>query len=149
MHWRVCSEKELVQYTQEGAPLWRYIFESSLVLRVYLRPQGCSEDKLSDATREPGMAINSGPKKGSKVAHPAKNALKGKLVTRIQYKNCAIPDSMRKTRNESMNFSLFEVLSEYAFHRDSTALAGTDACCFTTVFWGAIRQIRVEYLSTA
>lgn len=54
-----------------------------------------------------------------------------------------IPESMRKTRNESMNFSLFDVLSEYAFHRDSTALAGADGCCFAIVFCGAIEQIRV------
>ena len=42
-----------------------------------------------------------------------------------------------------MNFSLLDVWSEYAFHRDSTALADADACCFATVFWGAIGQIRI------
>jgi hypothetical protein len=46
------------------------------------------------------------------VLNPAKNALKGKFVTRIQYRNCTIPESMRKTKNESMNLSLFDVLSE-------------------------------------
>ena len=91
-----------------------------------------------------GRLFSAGPKEGLGAAHPAKNALKGKFVTRIQYRNCTIPESMRKTRNESMSFSLFDVLSEYAFHRDSTALAGVDGCCFTAVFWGAIWQIRVE-----
>lgn len=58
------------------------------------------------------MVIRSAFIEESRGAHPAKNALKGKFVTRIQYRNCAIPESIRKTRNESMNFSLFGVLSE-------------------------------------
>ena len=78
--------------------------------------------------------MNSVSKEIPRTSYPAKNALKGKLVTRIQYRNCTIPESMRKTRNESMNFSLFDVLSEYAFHNDSTALAATGVCCFGAVF---------------
>jgi hypothetical protein len=58
------------------------------------------------------MAISNGPKDMRRKVYPARNALKGKFVTRMQYRNCMIPESMRKTRNESMNFSLFDVLSE-------------------------------------
>ena len=65
-------------------------------------------------------------------------------MTRIQYRNCAIPESMRKTRNASMNFSLFDVLSEYAVHSDSTAVKDAEVCCFATGFWGAIGRITVE-----
>ena len=43
-----------------------------------------------------------------------------------------------------MNFSLFGVLSEYAFHSESTALADTGGCCFATVLGGAIGQITVK-----
>lgn len=80
------------------------------------------------------MDVNIVSKVMPPATHPAKNALKGKFVTRMQYKNCTIPESMRKTRKESMNFSLFDVLSEYAFHSDSTALAATCVCCFCAVF---------------
>ena len=55
-------------------------------------------------------------------AHPAKNALKGKLVTRMQYKNCMTPESIRNTRKESMNLSRPGVVSTYARQSVSTAL---------------------------
>jgi len=38
------------------------------------------------------------------LANPAKKALNGKLVTRIQYKNWSTPESMINSRKESMNF---------------------------------------------
>lgn len=43
--------------------------------------------------------------------HPAKKALKGKSVTRTQYANCAMPESMMKMRYASTSFSLNGVVS--------------------------------------
>lgn len=54
----------------------------------------------------------------SQTTYPAKNALKGKLVTRTQYRNCETPESMMNTRNASINFRRSVVWSTYACHND-------------------------------
>ena len=63
-------------------------------------------------------------------------------MTRMQYKNCAMPVNMMNTRNASMSFRRGEVVSLYAFRRDCSALpaaagagsgaavGGTAAGCF-------------------
>lgn len=56
------------------------------------------------------------------AAYPARNALKGKLETRMQYRNCMIPDNMRKKRNASIVFNRVDVVWLYAFHKERTAL---------------------------
>ena len=62
-----------------------------------------------------------------KDAHPARKALKGKLVTSTQYTNWATPDRMRKTRKASMNFRREDVASRYAVQRVCNATADADA----------------------
>jgi len=52
---------------------------------------------------------------------PARKALNGKFVTRTQYTNCMMPESIMKTRKASINLSRFGVLSRYAFHSESRA----------------------------
>ena len=58
--------------------------------------------------------------------YPARKALKGKLVTRTQYVNWRTPERTRKTRKESMNLSLVEVLTRYAAQRDWAAVVAAD-----------------------
>lgn len=47
----------------------------------------------------------------TQLLNPARKALKGKLVTSIQYRNCAMPESMRNTRKVSMSFRRDGVVS--------------------------------------
>jgi len=53
--------------------------------------------------------------------HPARKALKGKLVTSTQYTNWITPDRTRKTRKASMNFKREGVVLRYAPQRVCTA----------------------------
>jgi len=55
------------------------------------------------------------------LPNPARNALKGKLVTRMQYTNWMTPERMRKTRKASMNLRRECVESMYAVQRDCKA----------------------------
>jgi hypothetical protein len=51
------------------------------------------------------------------MTHPARKALKGKLVTSTQYTNWITPDKTRKTRKASMDFRRAVVVSRYAAQR--------------------------------
>lgn len=53
--------------------------------------------------------------------YPARKALKGKLVTRMQYANWMMPENIRKTRKASTNLRRSEVCSLYAFQSVPTA----------------------------
>jgi len=55
------------------------------------------------------------------LLNPAKKALKGKLVTRMQYINCSTPENMMNSRNESINFRRSVVCSLYAIHNEWNA----------------------------
>ena len=59
--------------------------------------------------------------------HPAKKALKGKLVTKTQYTNCMTPESMMNTRKASINLSLSDVFCMYDFHMALTESAIDDS----------------------
>ena len=48
---------------------------------------------------------------GSIATHPARKALNGKLVTRTQYRNCTMPESMRNTRKASIVLRRVDVFS--------------------------------------
>ena len=63
------------------------------------------------------------------VTYPARNALNGKFVTRMQYKNWVMPDSMRNTKNASMSLSREDVVSLYALNSVWTALVASVTCC--------------------
>lgn len=84
------------------------------------------------------------------MTYPAKNALNGKFVTSMQYKNCMMPESMRNTRKASMVLRRVDVFSLYAFRSDWIAcevaggaagllvVAGAAACCAFAGVFGAI-----------
>jgi hypothetical protein len=59
--------------------------------------------------------------------HPARKALKGKLVTSTQYTNWMTPDSTRKTRKASTVFKREGVVLRYAPQRVSSAAFDADA----------------------
>ena len=61
--------------------------------------------------------------------------MKGKLVTRMQYRNWMTPERMRKTRKASMNLSRDGVESMYAVQSDCRANEdgaglGSEGACF-------------------
>lgn len=73
----------------------------------------------------------------TKTTYPDKNALNGKFVTSTQYKNCMMPESMRKTRKASMVFRRIDVFSLYAFRKDSTACEAAGDAVEPVLFAGA------------
>jgi|SRR6267154_422017 len=58
--------------------------------------------------------------------HPARKALKGKLVTSTQYTNWMTPDRTRKTRKASTSFKREEVVLRYAAQSVSRATFDAD-----------------------
>ena len=72
------------------------------------------------------------------ISYLERKALKGKLVTRMQYRNWMTPERMRNARKASMNSSLEGVTSMYAVQKDYRAKddgevgagLGTEGACF-------------------
>jgi hypothetical protein len=59
--------------------------------------------------------------------HPARKALKGKLVTSTQYTNWMTPDRIRKTRKASTSFKREDVVLRYVPQRVCSAAFDADA----------------------
>lgn len=67
------------------------------------------------------------------ITYPDKNALYGKLLTRMQYTNWTMPESIKNSRKESINLSRSGVFSVYAFHNVSTAFVVVDGAGFGAI----------------
>lgn len=67
------------------------------------------------------------------MTYPDRNALYGKLLTRMQYTNCTMPESIRNSKNESINLSRSGVFSLYAFHNVSIAFVVGDCTAFGAI----------------
>jgi hypothetical protein len=74
------------------------------------------------------------------TTYPDKNALYGKLLTRTQYMNCTTPESIKKSRKESINLRRSGVFSAYAFHSVCTAFVVVDGAGFGAI----VRTLKSE-----
>jgi hypothetical protein len=96
-------------------PFGRYVFEQLSVFHVDLRAQRRREHELTDRARKtipgPHYEFHNNGDHVTTITHPARKALKGKLVTRTQYTNWMTPDKTRKTRKASTNFKRAGVVS--------------------------------------
>jgi hypothetical protein len=111
-----------------SSPLGCDLLEFRSVFRIDLRAERCGEDELADRCREPGPHQHRLTAFYHPRTHPARNALKGKLVTRTQYANWETPESTRNARNASTNLRRAGVPSVYARQSAEMALLVSAAC---------------------